>query len=131
MESPAMKQAKKYASELKFDNPRLSSDEIYGRREDAKEDFYAGAVWGLGVEMPAHLKTHGTITWYKCDEILPPSVDKNAISNCSETVIVTDGIDIRTTYYVRSVHETNIGWMGQNTIPFNPTHWAYINYPEQ
>jgi hypothetical protein len=39
------KAAKEYAEGLTFDNPRLSSDEIYAMREDAKKDFQAGAKW--------------------------------------------------------------------------------------
>lgn len=37
--------AKAYADGLKFDNPRLSSDQIYGMKEDAERDFQEGAKW--------------------------------------------------------------------------------------
>jgi len=120
-DSQAMVQAKKYASELKFDNPRLSSDQMYSQRENAKEDFYAGAVWGLGVEMPADLKHFGTINWFQCNDKQPP---KLANGNTSELVLVYD-INTKLANTDFFMHDKNNWFAYKNT-----THWAYLNEPE-
>lgn len=72
----------------------------------------------------------GTIAWFRCDDILPPTAAKSEFTNLSVKVIVADKIHIGTSFFVRTVNETPVGWLGINDLGFNPTHWAYINFPD-
>lgn len=72
----------------------------------------------------------GTITWFRCDDILPPTAAKTELSNLSVKVLVTDKVHINTSFYVRLKNDTPAGWLGSNNLGFEPTHWAYINLPE-
>jgi hypothetical protein len=68
----------------------------------------------------------GTITWFSVDK-LPPIEYPELMGNPSEKVLVwgKGGFPIQTYY----VHDANC-WFSSNNIPFEITHWAFINLPE-
>jgi len=69
----------------------------------------------------------GTITWFKCEEVLPPIEKPGVLGNPSEIVLVYGaGAYPQISYYVHTAKE----WFAAESIPFNITHWAYINKPE-
>lgn len=69
----------------------------------------------------------GTITWFNCSYHLPPIINNELMGKPSEKVMVIgpNGFPIQTYY----VHDAKC-WFSQESIPFEITHWAYINYPE-
>ena len=69
----------------------------------------------------------GSITWFKCEDQLPPIAHEDYMGKPSEKVLVwgKDGFPIQTYY----VHDAKC-WFSFNNIPFEITHWAYINEPE-
>lgn len=68
----------------------------------------------------------GTISWFRCEDQLPPIKHEDYLGKPSEMVLVwgPNGFPIQT-YYVHSVKT----WFSSNNIPFEITHWAFINTP--
>jgi len=74
--------------------------------------------------------TKGTIAWFNCADSLPPLVELEYTSSYfSEEVLTTDGLKVKAMMYHYTRDNEPLGW----ACPANyiPTHWAYINYPEQ
>lgn len=79
------------------------------------------------VDQLLHKVTSGTITWFKCENQLPPIKYPDAIGLPSEKVLVWGkGGWPQLSYYVHAADE----WFGSSQFPFTITHWCYINYPE-
>ena len=78
----------------------------------------------------AKTKEQGSITWFRCEDQLPPTKNKTELGNYSDKVLISDGLNFNRREFVRTVNETPVGWMGANINGFTPTHWAYCNLPE-
>jgi hypothetical protein len=69
----------------------------------------------------------GTITWFRCEDQLPPPSNDPNKSRYSDELFLTDGKFIEKGHYCHSP-------LNENELPFwtshyDPTHWAYINLP--
>ena len=70
------------------------------------------------------IKPRATITWYECDKT-KPAIQDGSSENILLLHVATHRID------------TGKYWEGEAQVflPFkgnwHPTHWAYLNYPEQ
>jgi DNA-binding transcriptional MerR regulator len=64
----------------------------------------------------------GTITWFKCEDQLPP---QTGTSNTSMIVLVYCPNISPRIYEDFYLHDANIWWKRNK-----PTHWAYLNTPE-
>lgn len=74
----------------------------------------------------------GTITWYPVSEKpnnMKPYTPYGGF--ISPPLIITDGFSVANSQYICNAEGVFINWMGWNTIPFNPTHYAYVNYPKK
>lgn len=104
--------AEAYASRLTFDNPRLSSDQIYASCEESKKDFTSGAEWERSRDK-----------WVSVD-VQHPAVHKvvDILANGELQGIAT----LTTTQWI----VRSIGWT------FDPsddivTHWKYRAAPPE
>lgn len=84
------------------------------------------------------METKGTITWHSIDTL--PSIDESLQHpypniKYSSRVLVSDGVNISHSQYLHYIdikmNDSNAKyrWLGYNNIPFEITHWAYINFP--
>jgi hypothetical protein len=72
----------------------------------------------------------GTITWLP-DWDFPEKMGEDEFGQLvSDEVLVTDGSSVAKTKIIASKDKTKRTWHKFNLLPFTPTHWAYINYPE-
>lgn len=69
----------------------------------------------------------GTITWFKCIDILPPKSPLPGKERYSDELLLSDGDFLEKGHYCHTPAEgDNPFW----TTRYDPTHWALINLPE-
>lgn len=73
----------------------------------------------------------GTITWYYIEKEGPPPIIESTLSDIgytSEVCFFAQGKWVEQSRFVFHTDRRPCGVIGPAS--FNPTHWAYINYPE-
>lgn len=73
------------------------------------------------------LSQKGSITWFRCEDQLPPIGEEDLLKKCrwSDMVLITDGKNIAQGFYVYDLQG-----FSHKEGNWQPTHWSYINYPE-
>lgn len=81
--------------------------------------------------MEQYSKPRGTITWFRCEDQLPPPKEfpiYDGVKYSAEVLLINKLKRIKSTSHAFTREGKSIGWILDNP-EFNPTHWAFINLP--